>query len=151
MTKHFLIIALVILCGCKSSQHDSIKLRLIDSEVDFIAFYSLVSGPQFFFESVDDFHHAGYGHRVFKSFYEIFSVVFIDRISIDIEGGASEMLWFRELDLEPLYEKYSFYEESDHFVLLEWIDSDSFTFEISDKKFQGVIMEDGKWVEVTLL
>lgn len=150
IAKHLFTLGFVLFFSCSSNsiQQDGLKLRLIESELHFIGFYSLVSGPSLYFEDPIDDYNGGYKHRVFVSFYGIYSVVFIDKISLNIEGGPEKMFWFRKLNLDPLYSKYSFSEETDHFSILEWIDSDSFTFRISHNDFLGVLKDDGEWLEV---
>jgi len=150
MTRNSLLLLFILFFSCSSrnSQNEPLKLRLIDAEVDFISFYSLNVGPAAFHDTITDFRNAGYKHRVFVSVYEIFCVVFIDKISLDTEGGISELLWFRRLDLGAFYTHYSFNEETACFTFIEWTDNDKFLFGIRDRRFMGKIVGNGEWVEV---
>ena len=153
MRRNFLLLFffLVLSCSSKNIQNETLELRLIEAEIDFLSFYSLNSGQAKFYENITDNYNAGYRYRVFTSLYGIYCVVFIDKISLNVEGGYNELLWFRKLDLGALYSRYSFHEEVDCFNFLEWTENNKFLFRIRERKFLGEIDENGEWLEVRSL
>lgn len=153
MIRNFLLFLFVLVTSCssRSTQDETLKLRLSETEPDFLGFYSLNSGQAEFYDTITDNYNAGYRYRVFMSIYEIYCVVYIDKTSLDVEGGHTDLLWFRQLDLGALYSRYSFSEEVDCFNFLEWADNNKFLFRIRDRKFLGEIDENGEWLEVRLL
>lgn len=134
-----------------SFYHDKLRLGLIDEKPDCLYISEVLVSPSVFYENIIDEYNAGHKYRIIIILSGIYSNVYIDMISLNVEGDVSKQNWSRKIELRKLYKEYSLTEESNHLEVLRWVDNSSFTFELSDIKFIAYIVEGGSAIQVIKL
>lgn len=130
---------------------EKLRLGLTDEKPDCLYISDVVVSPSVFYENIVDEYNAGFKYRIITILSGIYSNVYIDKISLNVEGDVSKQLWSRKIELRKLYREYSLTEESNHLEAIRWVDNSSFTFKFSDMNFIAYIVEEGSAIQVIKL
>jgi len=149
--KNILLSIILVIFSNSCFSQNKLTLRLIDKVPDYISITEVLVSPPVFYENIMDEYNAGHKYRVITTLSGIYGAVYIDRVSLNVEGGVNKQDWSRKIELRKLYEEYSLSEETDNVGMLNWMDNCSFTFELSGLKFAAFIMEEGSIIQVTRL
>lgn len=117
------------------------KLEFKQGVPDYIYISNVYVGSTIYYDEIVDENEGGFRYRVIKIMSGIYSAVYIDKIMVDVEGIEAKQEWSEKINLYPLYKKYLFSEETDHFEFNEWIDYNVFSFYISNYNFIVTISE----------
>lgn len=137
MKKLFVIVIFTICFGNLFSQ-EKWELDLVDRAPRYLYIIDVLNGPSCYKDYIKDGEeeNAGYKFRVIKTFSDVYEYIFIDNQTLDVEGGISKQNWVREIDLKEIYDSYEdLMAISAPIEFIKWIDCDSFSIMISDKKF----------------
>jgi hypothetical protein len=144
-----IIFSVVTLCFVSYNSYPTeLRLELFDGLPSYIHISEVLVSPSVFYENDKDMNNAGHKHRIIIITSGIYSNVYLDKLSLNVEGDVSKQIWSRRIDLTKLYSEYSLTEESDNFVIFEWVDNASFTFKVSDIMFIAIISEDENTIQV---
>jgi hypothetical protein len=130
---------------------EKLRLGLTDEKPDCLYISDVVVSPSVFYENIVDEYNAGFKYRIITILSGIYSIVYIDKLSLNVEGDVSKQHWSRKIELRELYRKYSLTEESNHLEAIRWVDNSSFTFNLSDMNFIAYIVEEGSAIQVIKL
>lgn len=142
MKKYALILLLLVLFVAKSfSQNDFMEMKMEIKKPKYISISDVIVAPAFFFESAKSDYYAGYKYRAIVTISEIYASLYIEKITLDIEGSNMEIEWSRKVKILDIFDAYQLSQETTQINDIKWLDVDSFTFLLGDMKFVGKISD----------
>ncbi len=126
-----------------------IKLPLRDKALKYNYVTEVYTSPSVYQNKIVDDYDAGYKQRLIITLSEIYTTVYIDKLKLDVEGGITECVWSRRMDMTKLYESFSLSYKTDHIKNIKWTSVNSFAFEISGHKLNAIITENEDFVMIS--
>jgi hypothetical protein len=121
---------------CKSQEP---RISLEEGKPIYILISDMKLGKPIYFEHESN-SHAGFKYRIVTTTSEIYNMVFLERLVIDIEDNPVDIDFSKKLNLDSLFVHYKLSRETELVSIVEWVSEKCFMFRIGDELFRICIV-----------
>jgi len=98
----------------------------------------------------DENYSIGYKYRLIITLSEIYTSAYIDKLILGMEGHIEKQEWSKDINWFEICDKFNLSYETSNIKTVKWINSSSFSFQVTNSKslFVGIIKEKDNKVEL---
>ncbi len=141
-----ILIVLSISCSC-IGMPKGLRVQLKEQNANYPSICNIHVAPDHYYENSDDDSNAGMRYRVVVTLSEIYYSLFIEKITIDIEGSPVNIVWSKKIDINSLIEHLGLSQETTMVGKVVFSDYSNFTFLLGDKKVAMQIIDKDEEVQ----
>jgi hypothetical protein len=130
--------------GVLFSQNDTIEVGFESKKPSYISITDVLVAPGHYFSEPESDYYAGFKYRAIITMSEIYSRLYIEKITLDIEGSTMKILWSKEIDVKTILGFYSLSQETTAIEDFCWQNFNTFRFSIAGMKLGGRLDTDEK-------